>query len=64
MNELTHEQRTQIKEYIIQTAWVHINDTLLTKEQQDDKEKMRAIAFEMEEIFKSVAAEFGLCGMA
>lgn len=61
--ELTSTQRQTIREYLVKDVWKHINHTTLTDEQRNNPERMKIVAFEMEEIFKNVAATFGLCGM-
>lgn len=63
MKELTPEQRSQICKYILGPVWEKIYDEIITDEQKSPT-NMKSIAFQMEEIFKSVAATFGMSGMS
>jgi hypothetical protein len=60
---LTPKQRDEINKYLDTTMWDHIYDNILTEEQRKDERTMRNIAFEMEDILKTLAAWFGLSAL-
>lgn len=60
---LTPKQKKQIETHITQDVWQNIYNTVLTKKQREDQKAMKAIAFDMEEIFQKIAAHFGLAGI-
>lgn len=59
---LTEEQRDTINDSLESWWNDHISESVLTKEQIENPEQMKTIAFEMEEILSGFAASFGLAG--
>lgn len=65
---LTAKQREGIRRLVLQETWRKIQNEIMTPKQAERMEKNRQyasnIAFELEEIFKPVAAHFGLAALS
>jgi len=64
--QITDDQIRTMDDFLQKDTWDHIYENILTKEQRKEMKKnkgfRKTVAFQMEDVFKRVAATFGLAG--